>query len=62
MVLYLENLGLTEKLRIFIPQPRQAAERCGQVCGRKQASLFSLETCRSVKILKLQTAQPNYEF
>jgi hypothetical protein len=27
MVLYLENLCLTEKSRIFIPQPRQAPER-----------------------------------
>jgi len=28
LVLYLENLCLTEKSRIFIPQPRQAPERC----------------------------------
>ena len=28
MVLYLENLCLTEKPRIFNPQPRQAPERC----------------------------------
>jgi hypothetical protein len=28
MVLYLENLCLTEKSRIFIPQPRQAPGRC----------------------------------
>jgi hypothetical protein len=27
MVLYLENLCLTEKSRIFIPQARQAPER-----------------------------------
>jgi hypothetical protein len=27
MVLCLENLSLTEKYRLFIPQPRQAPER-----------------------------------
>jgi len=31
MVLYLENLCLTEKSRIFNPQPRQAPERYGAV-------------------------------
>jgi len=30
MVLYLKNLCLTEKSRIFNPQPRQAPERCSQ--------------------------------
>jgi len=29
MVLYLGNLSLTEKSRIFIPQPCQAPERYG---------------------------------
>jgi len=31
LVLYLENLCLTEKSRIFIPQPRQASKRYGLV-------------------------------
>ena len=42
MVLYLENLGLTEKLRIFIPQPRQAAKRY----GGSYAEITQLKTIR----------------
>ena len=34
MVLYLENLCLTEKSRIFNPKPRVAPERYGQACHR----------------------------
>jgi hypothetical protein len=31
MVLYLGNLCLTEKSRLFIPQPRQAPERYAKI-------------------------------
>jgi hypothetical protein len=43
LVLYLENLCLTEKSRIFNPQPRQASERYRSVIGRKNRDRIELK-------------------
>ena len=42
LVLYLENLCLTEKPRIFNPQPRQAPERYLQAYERQYLQLQSI--------------------
>ena len=41
MVLYLEHSCLTERLRIFIPQPRQAPGRWQQYNFRTYAERFT---------------------
>ena len=48
LVLYLENLCLTEKSRIFNPQPRQAAKRCTSVATTIKIAVNKID-------LKLET-------